>query len=366
MVGFDCPHCGHPAPLSCESPEALECPSCRGRSPLPAPIRDALRHAAASLASIDARLRQIERSDELAFAHARSLVLGCLFLGVVPWGVVEALAAAVAIDRLNRGRGTWVEALGPFVGFAVVLSAFLLVLLVLRRFRRRFEADFAATPSADAGGAPACRVCGADLPTPTLSNRAVSRCIYCRSDSIVAPAVVRRVSEERAKGVDGRAAVVARHGRARSNVSGSVALVLVLSVPFIGMGAHLGWNRHVGPALESLLTDEAPALHHRYVLVEAGFEDCMRRIDDEGRVLDRVRGTWSSPRPELLRMSFAPTSVTMRSLIDGCGSGAYGTPLRVYGTASENYVVLKDLQGKVRRIPLECACGYFPGIEVVP
>jgi hypothetical protein len=132
------------------------------------------------------------------------------------------------------------------------------------------------------------------------------------------------------------------------------------------MGAHLGWNRHLGPALEAKLVHEGPLLNHRYVLVESGFEDCVWRIDEQGRLFDRAKDTWTPARSELLPKSFELPSVELPWVLDRCGSGAFGTPDRIYGdeSARENQVVVKDTQGDVRRIPIECVCGYFPDAVV--
>jgi hypothetical protein len=367
MLGFACPNCGQPAPISLGSLDGFSCSACGHQGAIPEPVLRSLREAAALLSSLDARHRQLRKSEDISFSQARTVLTTCFLLGVVPWGIFEALATSVAIDRMRIGHGTLVQAIGPLIGFSAPLAMFLVARWVFQRFRSQVETDFAATPPTAEGQQPSCRVCGAELPAPTLARRGVSRCRYCQSDSIVVPSVMQRIAKKQAVVLHEHATAIASYSRSRSNWSGAAAFCLLLLVPFVGWPAHMGWNHHLGPALETLLLHESAPLPHRYVLFKSGAERCIRRIDDRGQVLERASGVWARPRPELLKSTFTAARISEDTLFDRC-KGAYGSKLRIYSVAdsAENHVVLRSTRGEIARVPLECTCGYgFPGLEVV-
>jgi hypothetical protein len=314
MLGFACPNCGHPAPIRLGSLDGLLCPACGRKGAIPEPMLRSLQDAAALLGKLDARDRQIKGWEQLAFLRAQSAQFRVMVLGLAGWGVFEGLAEWVAVDRAWYGRGSLVEVVGPIVGFLTPLAMFLVARVFLRALRARFEADFAADPATAAGKQPSCRVCGAALPAPKLSSRAVVRCRYCQSDSIVLPSVMRRIAATRFLILQQHAAAVVHYSRSRNNLSsGFVLLLLVLPV---GLAAHMGWNRQLGPLLETALLGEAAPLPHRYVLVKTPrhYEPCIRRIDEQGRVFERSSGVWGPVRPSLIASSFTAARISARWL----------------------------------------------------
>jgi hypothetical protein len=139
-----------------------------------------------------------------------------------------------------------------------------------------------------------------------------------------------RIAKMRAPILNEHVAAVTRYSHSRSNWSGAIAFSLLLLVPFVGWGAHVGWNRHLGLVLETWLLDEADPLSHRYVLIKSGAEHRVRRID---RWITRQGSAQRAMAPPVINTARSP-SVRMVACASGTSKWSMFRPSSADGKPS--------------------------------
>ena len=296
--GTRCPRCGSEIACSVATADLIRCRYCLFEGP-PAPeVTAALRQAGVILLGRDERERQLDERRMGTWKAVKSAERS--FLGLTMGGAVLIVALAVLMICSLIFEGYTEEnfltrAYAPLVSvWAASVSVITLVAFIaMRRKRRTFEVAMAGAPGLLLGDPARCHACGGDL--RGAEGDAVVRCSYCRSDNIVAPAVLKFASQRRETRLDrfeqslaGRATVLQRWTKA--GVSGWWGAVIaswcVCGCPTAVV------NILVQGAYDQSL-DVAP--NEQYVLAQTDVGLCIARLRDEVGVVALDFG--GSPEP---------------------------------------------------------------------
>ena len=168
----------------------MRCAACAYAGPTPEPARSQLAAAWSALQSADVRERQISQVQRVAYDAHYVRVVGSFWVLMIFLGGFEILAFVSILA--NHGTDDVQGIVGAIGGFLACALVGTLILFLVRRDRRRFEATYAANPPPVDGGDATCHVCGAPLPKADAGSKGVVCCGFCQADNIVASDVVRR------------------------------------------------------------------------------------------------------------------------------------------------------------------------------
>lgn len=344
MLATLCPGCGAPTPVSLASgaaAERLRCAYCTFAGPLPAATQKGLAEAAALLTSLDARQRQLTRTQRRALSGTgwkRGLLRGVLFLLVSPF----VLLATCTIPSAVHDGGLR----GLMLGCVFVLPP-LLMIAGGRRLSRRLAGRAetlarlcAASPPRVPGEPALCRVCGA--PLRPAGAEAVCRCDYCQADNLVDPVRLAAMRDRQAPVVDSFRQTVSDRARALGVDAATASLIAVAMAIGVPVGTLLiFWYL----ALLVSHIELAPYPKIEYALRDRGGRPCIGELmhDEIHAYLDF--GPFPPPGPGR-RETVAPDSLRTFPVTDLLGKHlrrkdshvwevlrVYGTPIGVNGMA---------------------------------
>ena len=280
MFVVRCPSCGAPNAACLATPDRIACSACGYVGTPPPDAGRQLQAAAAVLAGVDVRERQLSEQQRKALGRARrgaSRVASILMLALLPLTPC-ALCSGVFLIGENRSIPLFIMCVSPFLFLGMTGGT---VVLWLRRRRRVLEAACAAVPPAVEGGPARCHVCGGDLAAPALDAGGLVRCGYCQADNLVDPKVLARLGDRRVHDVSRFEEAVRAQSRQLGLESGlafGVVLVLGLLAPTLCIAS--AW----GTDLLARKVERPANTERTYQLIQLGEGACVAYL--QGRYDD--------------------------------------------------------------------------------
>ncbi len=351
MLATDCPRCGAPSPIHVGA-QALDCASCRTRSPVPPAVRARLDAADQALAKVDMRQRQFGQRTRWLITHAwiRVGIFGCLTAVLtVPFVGLAWIGVALAMEQ----RGLEVRDLVFLMPCAAPLLLMLLAggigLAAVRRRAQRLREACAADPPRVPGAPAGCHVCGG--PVSPDGTDPIARCGYCGADNVVTPDVMARAGARRSRSLDELEAHLREHADAAGRGMRRLQLTLF---GFASLAPMLGFCGGCCAAWSITGIDTEPNLEVEYFWSDGPDPStrCVGYVDwrEEGQA--RIRrpdiGHCGNSHPEMVPDAELPPMFSVDTLV--------GRRMRQYrGDTFQEGVVLRvhgELDGRNRAIVL--------------
>lgn len=346
MATFACPSCGRPTRLELASPRSFRCVACGHAGATPPDLAARLEEAAAWLAHVDLRHRQVGIEQRRQLDKLKLFARAYVVLAVPPTLLLLAFSYWNLESSLSEKHFRWwTLALfqPPLFGFVA------LVAVMWRRMRKRAREveDARAAVVGATGDTLECRVCGAELPRgpgPYVC------CAYCKCDNLVAADVVRRAGRDTAVSLD---QFEARLKRAASSAAAS-SVASIASFVVGSVGVPLAWLGVfvVLTLVGALVVGDERAPDLELAIVPYGKERCVAQIRetndgvvsvDAGPLPDGKRYQRKARRPEL-------ELVTERALA---------------GKVATMYACPTDKRGKTRQVTIRRVDSWMSDPRVV-
>ncbi len=237
MIAVKCSACGGNVPVALATPDRLCCPYCGHQGAPDDGLRRRLEAAAAVLAGIDRRARQLSAAQRRSVraSGAWFVAYGALLLTLAAPFLLAGLIALIVVVLFD-GRFNPALTAVLCAPLLAVSAAALAGMIALVRRRRALYRACAASPPAQEGQPAFCHVCAG----PVEVRGRVARCAYCDADNLVDPDLMRRFGHRELGDLDD----LRRHVEAqasRLSRTGAWASVLVMLLVLVAPFAAVTW-----------------------------------------------------------------------------------------------------------------------------